>query len=75
MQKIQTKIKAQEWSQHYSLIFHALKCSWLGVVGDEILPKFKLIQAFMVVHVISQNKKIHPKIKALEWQVTSFLPW
>ena len=34
-----------------------------SVVGDEILTKFKLIQACMVVRV----KKIHPKMKALEW--------
>ena len=36
-------------------------------VSDGILPKFKLIQAFMVVLVICKNKEIHPKIKALEW--------
>ena len=34
-----------------------------SVVGDGILTKFKVIQACMVVRV----KKIHPKMKALEW--------
>ena len=29
MKKIQSKMKALEWSQHYSLIFHTLKGSWL----------------------------------------------
>ena len=49
MRKIQSKIKALEWSQDYSLIFQSLKGS-LSVVGSGILTKFKVIQAFMVVY-------------------------
>ena len=45
IKKIQSKMKALEWSQHYSLIFQTLKGS---EVSDGTLPKIKLIQAFMV---------------------------
>ena len=36
-------------------------------VNDGILPKFKLIQAFMVGLLPARMKKIHPKMTALEW--------
>ena len=38
-----------------------------SVVSGGILTKFKLIQAFIAVLVTLRMKKIHPKIKALEW--------
>ena len=47
MKKIQSKMKALEWSQHYSLIFQTLKGSLSSKVSDGIFLKFKLIQAFM----------------------------
>ena len=45
--KIQSKMKELEWSQHYSLIFGRSRAA-NSEVSDGILPKFKLIQAFMV---------------------------
>ena len=60
------KSEALERSQHYSLIFQTLK----GVnfeVSDGILPKFKLIQAFMGFLVTCKNEENPTKMKALEW--------
>ena len=56
MKKIQLKIKALEWSQHYSLIFSR---SWAvnSKVSDGILSKFKPIQAFMADLVTCKNKE------------------
>ena len=51
MKKIQSKMKGLEWAQHYSLIFQTLKGN------DGILPKFKLIQAFMVGLVTCKNEE------------------
>ena len=36
-------------------------------IGDGILPKFKLVQAFMVVLVTINNEEDLSKMKALEW--------
>ena len=49
-------MKAREWSQHYSLIFQR---SWAAnyEVSDVILPKFTLIQAFMICLVTFKNKE------------------
>ena len=55
MNKIQSKIKALEGSQHYSLIFQTLKGN--SVVGDGILPKFKLIQTFIIVVLTFKNEE------------------
>ena len=54
MKKIQSKMKALEWSQHYPSI---LRCSSgaNSIIGDGILMKFKLIQAFIVVLVTCTN--------------------
>ena len=38
-----------------------------STIGDWILTKFKLIQAFIVVLIICKNEKIHSKLKAREW--------
>ena len=47
-------MKELEWSQQDSLIFRTLKGSF-SEVSDGILPKFKLILAFMVGLVICKN--------------------
>ena len=48
-------MKALEWSQHYQF----LRCSRAAysTVGDGILKKYKLIQAFMVVPRICKNEE------------------
>ena len=66
MKKIQSKMKELEWSQHYSFIFGRTRAA-NSEVSDGILPKFKLIRAFKVDHVSARMKKIHPKMKVLEW--------
>ena len=38
-----------------------------SVVGDGILPKFKLVQAFRCSLLPAIMKKMHPKMTALEW--------
>ena len=60
-------MKALEWSQHYSLFFrHSRKANF--EVREGILPKFKLIQAFMVGFVICKNEEDPSKMKALDAQ-------
>ena len=56
MKKIQSKMKALEWSQHYSLIFRR---SWAANSKDSdgILPKFKLIRAYIVGLVTCKNEE------------------
>ena len=51
-----------------TLIIDFFRCSWAAnsKVSDGIFPKFKLIQTFMVLLPV-RMKKIHPKMKALEW--------
>ena len=46
MKKIQSKMKAQEWTQHYTAIFQRARAYNSGV-GVGIWPKFELILAFM----------------------------
>ena len=73
MRKIQSKIKALEWSQDY---FHEFfKCSRAAnsVVSDGILTKFKLIQVFIVVLVTCKNEEDSSKIEGTT-VVTTFLP-
>ena len=55
MKKIRSKMKALEWSQHYTAIFQTRKGSYSGV-GVDIWPKFELIQAFMHVLVTCKNE-------------------
>ena len=56
MKKIQSKMKALEWSQHYSLIFtHSRAAN--SEVSDGILRKFKPIQAFMADLVTCRNEE------------------
>ena len=55
MNKIQSKIKALEWSQHYQSI---LRCSRVAnsIIGDGILTENKLIQAFIVDLLVCKNE-------------------
>ena len=72
MKKNQSKIKALEGSQHYSLIFRRSRAA-NSVVGDGILPKFKLFQAFMVAVVTFKNEEAPFKNEGTR-MVTTFLP-
>ena len=58
MKKIQSKVKAQEWSQLCYIIHQFLRCSRSAnsLIGDGILTKFKLIRAFIVVLLICKNE-------------------
>ena len=72
MKKIQLKMKALEWSQHYSLIFTRSRAA-NSEVSDGILPKFKPIQAFMVDLVTCKNEE-NPLENEGTRVVTMFLP-
>ena len=54
MKKIQSKMKALEWSQQCYIIHQILRCSRAAnsLICDGILKKFKLIGAFIVVLLI-----------------------
>ena len=54
MKKIQSRLKALEWSQLNTLIFQTLKGSQLS---DGIVLTFKLIRAFMVGLVTCKNEE------------------
>ena len=72
MKKIQSKMKALEWTQHYTTIFsdaqgqitlvlvsvsgRNLNSADNSGVGVGIWPKFELIQAFMHVLVTCKNE-------------------
>ena len=58
MKKIQSKMKALEWSQLCYIIHQFLRCSRAAnsLIGDGILTKFKLIGAFIVVLLICKNE-------------------
>ena len=64
MKKIQSKMKALGWKQHYPSI---LKCSRgvNSIIGDGILMKFKPIQAFIFVLLVCKNEE--DPFKILEW--------
>ena len=65
-------MKALEWSQHYQ---NSLRCfgGANSIIGDGILTKFKLIQAFIVVLLICKNEEDPFKIDSTR-VVTTFLP-
>ena len=65
-------MKALEWSQHYSLIFHTLKGSLLRSQWWNLV-KFKPIQAFMADLVTSKNEE-DPLENEGTRAVTAFLP-
>ena len=74
MKKIQSKINVQEWAKHYSMMFKTLNMAANSKVGDGILPKFKLIEAIIVVLVTNKNKEDPFKIVGTR-EVTTFLPF
>ena len=47
--KIQSKMKALEWSQDYPSILKKLKGSLNSMIGDGIWPKFKVISSFYAI--------------------------
>ena len=55
MKNIRSKMKALEWSQHYTAFFTRARADNSGV-GVGIWPKFELIQAFMHVLVTCKNE-------------------
>ena len=65
-------MKELEWSQHYSLIFWRSRAA-NSEVRDGILPKFKLIQALIVVLIVCKNEEDPFKIESTR-VVTIFLP-
>ena len=72
MKNIRSKMKALDWTQHYTAIFQTPKADNSGV-GVGILPKFELIQAFM--HVLVTCKNEDDRIKNEGARVfTRFLP-
>ena len=72
MKKIKSKMKALEWSQHYSLIFTRSR-SANSQVSDGILLKFKPIHAFMVDLVTCKNEEDQLENVGTR-EVTTFLP-
>ena len=75
LKKIQSKMKALEWSQQYYIINQFLRCSRAAnsLIGDGILTKFKLFCAFIVVLLICKNEYDLFKFKSTR-VVTTFLP-
>ena len=69
MKKIHLKMKVLEWSQHFS----HYKSVTFSEVSDRILPKFKLIQALIVVLIVCKNEEDPFKIESTR-VVTKFLP-
>ena len=65
MKKIRSKMKALQWSQHFTAIFRRARADNSGV-GVGIWPKFELIQAFMHVLDTYRMRMIDSKMKELE---------
>ena len=72
MKNIQSKLKALEWSQHYTLFFRHSRAA-NSIVGCKMWPKFNVIQAFMVVLVTCKNDEDQFKHDGTR-VVTIFLP-
>ena len=75
MKKIQSKMKLLEWSQQGYNIYQFLRCSRAAnsLIGDGILTKLILIQAFIVVLLICKNEHDLFKFESTR-VVTTFLP-
>ena len=73
MKRIQSKMKALEWSQHYLLIFFTRSRAANSEVSEWILPKFEPIQAFMADLVTCKNEE-DPLENEGTRVVTAFLP-
>ena len=66
MEKIQSKMKELEWSQHYQF----LRCSKVAnsIMGDGILTEFKNSSKLLWLSFVSARMNmIYSKMKALEW--------
>ena len=74
MKKIQSKMKALEWSQHYpSILRWSRKAN--SIIGDGILTQFNLIQALIVVFTVCKNEEDPFKIESTTSRVVAtFLP-
>ena len=77
MNMINSKMKALEWSRHFS---HYKSAGFLrrsraaySEVSDEILPKFNSIQAFIIDIVTCKNEE-DPMENEGSRVVTTFLP-
>ena len=66
MKKIRSKMKALEWTQHYTAIFRRARADNSGV-GVGIWPKFELIQALCMSSLPARMRMIDSKMKELEW--------
>ena len=75
MKKIQSKMKALEWSQQCYIIHQFLRYSRTAnsLIGDGILTKFKLLRGFTVVLLICKNEYELLKFERTR-VVTTFLP-
>ena len=67
-------MKALEWSQRYQSTFKMLKGIANSIIGDGILKKYKLIQAFIVVLLICKNEEVQFKNESSR-VVTTDLPF
>ena len=72
MKKIRSKMKALEWTQHYTAIFRRARADNSGA-SVSIWPKFELIQAFMHVLDTCQNEE-DPIKNEVARVFTRFLP-
>ena len=72
MMKIQSKMKALEWSQYYSFLFRRSRAA-NSQVSDGILPISKLVGAFMVCLVTCKNEE-DPSKNEGTGVVTTLLP-
>ena len=75
VKKIQSNMKALEWSQQCYIIHQFLRCSRATkfLIGHGILTKFKLIRAFIVFLLICKNEYDLFKFESTR-VVTTFLP-
>ena len=72
MKKIQSKMKALEWSQHYLSILRCSRAA-ISIIDDGTLTKFDLIQAFIIVLLTCKNEEDQFEIESTRL-VTTYLP-
>ena len=67
MKKIRSKMKGLKCEQDYMLLFFFRRSKAANsVVSGRIIPKFELIQAFIVVLITCKNEEDPIKMEALE---------
>ena len=67
MRKIHSKLKALEWSQHFS---HYKSMGIFPNAQGQVTPKSVMESSFELLWLVllsARIKKIHPKMKVLEW--------